>query len=88
MHLFPYPTHHRFGLAQYFVIPKSQHAKPSRGEKPRTLLIRSACFSVLTAIHLDHQLCGNTHEVQHISAERVLAPELETIELSAAQPSP
>jgi hypothetical protein len=68
---------HAFGVGEDVVVPESQHALALTLEPFGSLGVRLV-VGVLTAIGLDNQMMLGADEVDDISADGVLSPELET----------
>jgi hypothetical protein len=77
-------------LFKHFVIPESQNIKTGGAQKRIARLVSFTVhmISMLAAVELDGQMRLQTHEVEDVAAERMLAAELPSIELTVAQPGP
>jgi hypothetical protein len=77
-------------LFKHFVIPESQHRESGGAQKRISLAVSMTVnmISMLTAVELDGQMRFQTHEVEDVAAEWMLAAELPSVELTVAQSGP
>lgn len=81
------PHEHGFFVAEYFRIPEAQHAEAA------LLQVAIAPFvahigRMLPAVDFDDEPTLEAHEIDHVAAQRMLAPELGAVELTQAQMPP
>ena len=78
---------HIGGPQQHVVVPESEDAERVLAN-PAVALDVVARVEVLAAIQFHHQTTFDAGEVDDVSADRVLAPETQAVELAAAQVAP
>src|SRR5690606_5149359 len=77
---------HRFCLLQYVMVPEAQDSPTLPFEIARSRRIR--LFTVLRTIEFHDQLLRNAAEIRDVRRDRMLAAELQTTQLPAAQALP
>jgi hypothetical protein len=73
---------HRLNLQQHLVVPEPQHAPSLRFKKRRACSI--ATLRMLATIQLDDHPALDAAEVRDVRRNRMLAPELQSSQLTAA----
>ncbi|MCW0448988.1 hypothetical protein NB706_001822 [Xanthomonas sacchari] len=77
---------HGIDRKQYVIVPEAHDPPALRCQPTRSCGI--AWFGMLRAVDFDNQLCRHTTEICDIRWDRVLTPELGTLQLSASQITP
>jgi len=80
-------TKHRFGIAQHFIIPEPQHAKPLIGKPAAALDIRLSAI-VLATIDLNDQFSLEADEIDNVSPHNCLSLEFDSVKTMGAQQIP
>jgi hypothetical protein len=76
-----------FSLRPHIVVPEAQDGVAERCQ-PSVALEIVLALGMLAAVDFDHQLEARAAEVGEVVADGMLAPEVDTLELSAAQVLP
>jgi hypothetical protein len=67
---------HAIDVRQHFVVPETDHAISFRFEKSGSLRVRGHLLHVLPAINLDDELCLVTCEIDNVTTDTDLPPEV------------
>jgi hypothetical protein len=76
------------GILQDIVIPKPQNSESRFLQERCPGEVSRRRISMLAAVHLHHELLFEAYEIQHVALEGMLAAELPSSRLSAAQQVP
>lgn len=77
------PHEHGFFFAEYFRIPEAQH-----GEAAPLQIAVARIGRMLPAVDFDDEPAFEADEIDHVAAQRMLAPELAAVELAQTQMTP
>ena len=80
--------HNSVDLSSDLMVPEPQHAISSIAQKLSSIFVESQFVCVLRTIDLDNQFRLRAEEIREEWADGMLTPELESIELAAAQARP
>ena len=75
----------RFSVTQDVVVPQSENTKPLAFQPPGAGRVAIDLHGILTAIHLDNQFLGVTHEVDDVGTNGCLATEPQSFQLPPTQ---
>jgi hypothetical protein len=75
-------------IGKNLIVPKPQHATAMSFQPGGANRVSGGTIGMLTTVYFNHELVSLAEEIEHITPERMLASELEPLELAAAQRLP
>jgi hypothetical protein len=79
---------HPFKIPHHLVIPKTQDFESLRFNPCSPRCVLGLAFRVLPAIQFHHEPSFETHKIQDVASQRMLAAELETVHLTLPKIAP
>jgi hypothetical protein len=77
-----------FAVLQNLIVPESENTKATTFEMVGTAQLVLVRRSMLAAVDFDNETMRKTDEVDDVSIDRLLTPELESLQLPASEQSP
>jgi len=75
-------------IFQHFIVPESHYAEPVLRKHRRSMGVLRYLFRMLPSVKLYNEPRFYAHEIDDISADRLLSPKLEVAQAPSAQMCP
>jgi hypothetical protein len=79
---------HGLGLIQHGIVPETQYAKSAFRQHSTSVFVVSQALCVLPSVKFDNQRSFDADEIDNVSGNRKLTPELETAQAPSTQMRP